>query len=125
MNGLIYAFLAIGAAFNALGAVALIRFPDVYTRIHGATKCTTFGSLFSILAVAVYGIVQGGGAGGTMAVRAFLALVFLLLTNPTGSHALARAAHRSGIKPFRAVVDRLEEAGHGPRATDHGPRETR
>lgn len=109
MNALIYAFLAIGAAFNALGAVALLRFPDVYTRIHGATKCTTFGSIFSILAVVVYGLVQGGGSGNTMAVRAFLALVFLLLTNPTGSHALARAAHRSGIRPFRAVVDRLAE----------------
>lgn len=125
MNALIYALLAIGAAFNALGAVALLRFPDVYTRIHGATKCTTFGSIFSILAVVVYGLVQGGGDGSTMAVRAFLALVFLLLTNPTGSHALARAAHRSGIKPFRAVVDRLEEAGHGLRITDHGSRERR
>jgi len=125
VTGLIYAFLAIGAAFNALGAVALIRFPDVYTRIHGATKCTTFGSIFSILAVAVYRIAHGGGAGGTMAVRAFLALVFLLLTNPTGSHALARAAHRSGIKPFRAVVDRLEEAGHPSPVTRHGPEETR
>jgi len=125
VNWLIYAFLAIGTAFNALGAVALIRFPDVYTRIHGATKSTTFGSMFSILAVAVYGIVQGGGAGGTMAVRAFLALVFLLLTNPTGSHALARAAHRSGIRPFRAVVDRLEEAGHAPRITDNGTSEAR
>ncbi len=109
VNALIYALLAVGTVFNGLGAVALIRFPDVYTRVHGATKCTTFGSIFSLLGVAVYGIWQGGGLGGTMAVRAFLALVFLLLTNPTGSHALARAAHRSGIKPFRAVVDRLEE----------------
>lgn len=125
MNALISAFLAIGAAFNALGAVALLRFPDVYTRIHGATKCTTFGSIFSILAVAVYGIVQGGGAGGTMAVRAFLALVFLLLTNPTGSHALARAAHRSGIKPFRAVVDRLEEAGRPSAGAGRGSEEAR
>jgi len=49
MNVLIYVLLGIGALFNGLGAVALIRFPDVYTRIHGATKCTTFGSIFSIL----------------------------------------------------------------------------
>jgi len=101
--------LAVGAVFNGLGAVALLRFPDVYTRIHGATKCTTFGSIFSILAVVVYGAMRGGGDGIGMVIRAFLALVFLLLTNPTGSHALARAAHRAGIKPFRAVVDRLEE----------------
>ncbi|HAZ27156.1 TPA: cation:proton antiporter [Candidatus Acetothermia bacterium] len=125
MNALIYASLAIGVAFSALGAVALLRFPDVYTRIHGATKCTTFGSIFLILAVVVYGLVQGGGAGGTMVIRAFLALVFLLLTNPTGSHALARAAHRSGIKPFWAVVDRLEESGHPSPITGHGSEEKR
>ncbi len=109
MNVLIYVFLGIGALFNGLGAVALIRFPDVYTRIHGATKCTTFGSIFSILGVVVYGAVRGGPVGYGMVIRAVLALVFLLLTNPTGSHALARAAHRAGIKPFKAVVDRLEE----------------
>lgn len=109
MNALIYAFLAIGTIFNGLGAVALLRFPDVYTRIHGATKCTTFGSIFSLLAVVVYGAVRGGGDGVGMVIRALLALVFLLVTNPTGSHALARAAHRAGIKPFQAVVDRLEE----------------
>ncbi len=109
MKVLIYIFLAIGAAFNGLGAVALLRFPDVYTRIHGATKCTTFGSIFSILAVVIYGFAQGGGAGGTLAVHALLALFFLLITNPTGSHALARGAYRAGIRPFRAVVDKLEE----------------
>lgn len=111
MNVLMYVFLAIGAVFNGLGAVALHRFPDVYTRLHGATKCTTFGSIFSILAVVVYGATRGGSVGTSMVIRAVLALVFLLLTNPTGSHALARAAHRAGIKPFRAVVDRLEEVG--------------
>lgn len=111
MTILMYIFLAIGAVFNGLGAVALHRFPDVYTRLHGATKCTTFGSLFSILAVVVYGAMRGGPVGINMVIRAVLALVFLLLTNPTGSHALARAAHRAGIKPFRAVVDRLEEVG--------------
>lgn len=109
MSILIYILLAVGAAFNGLGAVALLRFPDVYTRIHGATKCTTFGSIFSILSVVIYGFAKGGGEGVTLAVHSLLALVFLLLTNPTGSHALARGAHRAGIKPFKAVVDRLEE----------------
>ncbi len=109
MSALFYLLLAIGTAFNGLGAFALMRFPDVYTRIHGATKCTTFGSIFSILAVVAYGFYKGGGEGGTLALHALLALFFLLITNPTGSHALARAAHRAGVKPVGAVVDRLEE----------------
>jgi len=109
VKAFLYALLAIGAVFNGLGAFALIRFPDVYTRIHGATKCTTFGSIFSILAVVIYGFARGGGEGGTLAVHALLALFFLLITNPTGSHALARGAHRAGVRPVGAVVDRLEE----------------
>ncbi len=109
MNALLYFLLAVGAVFNGLGAVALLRFPDVYTRIHGATKCTTFGSIFSIGAVALYGFLQGDAQGGTLAVHALVALVFLLVTNPTGSHALARGAYRGGIKPAQAVVDHLEK----------------
>jgi len=81
-------FLALGVFFNILAGVGLLRFPDVYTRLHAGTKCTTFGS---ILAIHTAG-----------------ALVAILLTNPTGAHAIARAAHRSGVKPVRAVVDDLE-----------------
>jgi multicomponent Na+:H+ antiporter subunit G len=99
----------IGVLFNALGAVALIRFPDVYTRLHGATKCTTFGAIFTIVGVIVYGFVRGGDAQQTLAIHSIVALVALLLTNPTGAHAIARAAYRSGIKPWGAVVDKLEE----------------
>jgi multicomponent Na+:H+ antiporter subunit G len=106
---LLYILLGIGVLFNGLGAVALLRFPDVYTRLHGATKCTTFGSLFTALGVIVYGFARGGAAYNTMAIHTIVALVALLLTNPTGSHAIARAAHRSGIRPKRAVVDKLEE----------------
>ncbi|TFH35666.1 MAG: cation:proton antiporter, partial [Dehalococcoidia bacterium] len=39
-----------------------------------------------------------------------IALAAILLTNPTGAHAIARAGHRSGVKPVRAIVDDLEKA---------------
>lgn len=107
MEILLYILLAIGVLFNGLGSVALLRFPDVYTRIHGATKCTTFGSIFLAFSVIAYGFYQGGPKFNTMAVHALIALIALLLTNPTGSHAIARAAHASGIKPKHAAVDDL------------------
>lgn len=110
MEFILYALLAVGVLFNGLGSVALLRFPDVYTRIHGATKCTTFGSIFLSAGVIFYGFSRGGGQYNTLAVHAIVALIALLLTNPTGSHAIARAAHRSGIAPRRAVVDDLEES---------------
>jgi multicomponent Na+:H+ antiporter subunit G len=106
---LLYVLFGIGVLFNGLGALALIRFPDVYTRLHGATKCTTFGTIFTAAAVIVYGFVRDGAEYNTLAIHAIVALVAILVTNPTGSHAIARAAHRSGVKPKGAVVDRLEE----------------
>ena len=99
--------IIIGLIFNTLGAISLYRFPDVYTRLHGATKCTTFGSIFTSLAVVVYAafrLHQGGESR-----FAVLIIHALLVTNATGAHAIARAAHRSGVVPKMAVVDRLAE----------------
>ncbi len=113
LNILSYVFIGIGLFFNFVGAIGLHRFPDVYTRLHAATKCTTFGSIFLILAV----IVQAAGvwaieddlSQSTICIHSVIALVALLVTNATGAHAMARAAHRSGERPARAVVDDLEE----------------
>jgi multicomponent Na+:H+ antiporter subunit G len=105
----LYVLFGIGVLFNGLGSVALVRFPDVYTRLHGATKCTTFGSIFTAVAVIVYGFARGGAEYNTLAVHTIVALIAILVTNPTGSHAIARAAYRSGVKPKGAVVDRLED----------------
>ncbi|MFX1518104.1 MAG: hypothetical protein ACFFC6_17540, partial [Promethearchaeota archaeon] len=44
-----------------------------------------------------------------IAIHTGFALIAILLTNPTGAHAIARAAHRSGVMPFGAVVDHLEK----------------
>jgi len=111
LNTVTYVFIGIGLFFNFVGAFGLHRFPDMYTRLHAATKCTTFGSLFLILAVIVQasGIwAQEGISQSVMCIHAVLALVALLVTNATSAHAIARAAHRSGEKPTRTVVDDLE-----------------
>ncbi len=105
--------LGIGLLFNALGVLGILRFPDVYTRLHAETKTTTFGTIFISLAVIVYGatrIMQGETAMYlSLSVHTFIALVALAFTNATGAHAIARAAHRSGQVPKPAVVDRLQE----------------
>ena len=108
--------VAISAVFITLGVIGLHRFPDVYTRLHAATKATTFGSIFLAVAVMVFGVVRYLDAAPdnqpayiTLIAHTILALVFLLLTNPTGAHAIARAARRSGIEPEQAVVDQWEE----------------
>ena len=110
---IIVACLAIGSFFNTLGIIGLLRFPDVYTRMHATTKMTTFGSVFTALAVIIYGIASYLGSAesqyAVLAIHTLIAAVALAFTNALGSHAIARGAHRSGIKPAQAVADRLEE----------------
>lgn len=106
--------LGIGVLFNALGVIGLLRFPDLYTRMHATTKATTFGSIFTSLAVIAYGLATFIGKSDTqyltLAIHAFLAMGMLAFTNAVSAHALARAAHRSGQFPAQAVCDRLAEA---------------
>jgi len=89
---LVYLFLILGVFFNLLAGLGLLRFPDVYTRL-------------------VRMWLTGDASGSTLTIHTAGALIAILLTNPTGAHAIARAAHRSGVKPFGAVVDDLEEKG--------------
>ena len=109
------ALLLVSVVFNCLGVISLYRFPDVYTRLHGATKCTTFGTLFAVFALLLYSIVRFMAVEGesrflVLFIHTAIAAVVLLISNPVGGHALARAAHRSGILPYPSVVDTLEDA---------------
>ena len=113
LTPLIWISLIIGMTFNALGVVGILRFPDVYTRLHADTKCTTFGSIFTSLAIVLYAAGEyrqaPEGQYLTLALHTVLAVVVLAFTNATSAHAIARAAHKRGHKPAQAVCDRLEE----------------
>lgn len=109
--------VSISGIFILLGSIGLHRFPDVYTRLHAATKATTFGSIFlafAVIAFSVYKYTDPGTADSeepaflVLIAHTLVALVMLLLTNPTGAHAIARAARRSGIEPEQAVIDETE-----------------
>lgn len=110
---IIAVLLSISLIFNGLGVIGLHRFPDVYTRLHAATKCTTFGTMFMTFTIIAYSITRYIDTDQTkflnLAIHTLLALVALLITNPTGAHAIARAAHKMGILPKQAVRDDLAE----------------
>lgn len=83
-----------GAFFFLVGTLGLIRFPDFYSRTHGATKCDTVGAGSILTGLAV---VRSLGPD-VLKIVAIAALV--LLTSPTAGHALARAAYRTGLRPW-------------------------
>lgn len=111
---LIVICVIIGLVFNALGIIGIIRFPDVYTRLHASTKATTFGTIFLCLGIIVYGVsvylTTSDGQYLMLVVHVIIAIFALAITNAAGSHAIARAAYKSGSLPEPAVVDRLKEA---------------
>jgi multicomponent Na+:H+ antiporter subunit G len=73
------AALLIGAFFMLVASVGLIRLPDVYSRMHAATKATTFGMLGILSAV----VLSFGEAA--VATHAILAILFLFLTAPVAA----------------------------------------
>lgn len=85
--------LLIGTAFSFLAAVGILRLPDLYTRMHAASKAGTMGSGLMLVAIAI------ASMDGSVALRAFVGVVFLILTGPVSAHLLARAAYLAGYKP--------------------------
>ena len=89
--------IVIGAALSALGAIGVLRFPDVYTRLHAASKAGAPGVGLILLGCGV------ASADPFTIVRGIVGLVFLMLVAPVSAHLLARAALRNGIKPVPAT----------------------
>ena len=101
-------FIGLGLAFDLFGALGLVRLPDVYNRLQAATKCVTLGTCSILFGTF---LVVGPTAAG---MKALLCMIFLLLTSPVAAHAIARGAHRAGIKLSKeSVVDRYLEDKEG------------
>ncbi|TCD14093.1 monovalent cation/H(+) antiporter subunit G [Oricola cellulosilytica] len=98
--------LVLGGAFFALvAALGLWRFPDIYSRMHAASKAGTLGSGLVLLALAVH-------AGDTATVtRALAGIVFFLLTAPISAHLLAKSAYVVGYGLAKtSVLDEMRES---------------
>ena len=91
------ALVVIGSVFAFLAALGLLRLPDLYTRMHAASKAGVVGAGLMLLGVAFVAL------DGAVALRVILGIVFLLLTTPVSAHLLARAAYRAGIEPVSST----------------------
>ncbi len=87
-------FVCIGILFFVGGAVGIIRFPDFYTRMHAAGVTDTLGAEMIVIGL----MIQGGLS--LITVKLALLGVFVFLTSPTATHAVANAAYKSGLKPL-------------------------
>jgi multicomponent Na+:H+ antiporter subunit G len=101
--------MAAGVAFIAIAALGVARLPDLFQRMHSATKAGGIGSTLEIIGVLVAG-------GVTPPVTGVLSILFMLLTLSVASQMLARAAYMSGAElrgmergdPLAGVLEREE-----------------
>ena len=93
-----WVLLSAGGVFVLIGGIGALRMPNLYTRMHAASVTDTMGAALVLTGV----MLQAGLSLATIKLAAIL--LFLLITSPTASYALASAALLAGIKP---------DAGHG------------
>ena len=93
MNTIITAlFFFLGAFFILVSAIGLIRFSDLYTRMHATTKATSFGLLLLIIGTAIF------FNSGMVWLKAVLVVVFIYLTAPLASHSIAQSKKTKKVK---------------------------
>jgi multicomponent Na+:H+ antiporter subunit G len=104
------ACLVVGALLALIAAIGIVRFPDVLTRMHSATKPQVLGLLVILLGLALR--LREPGALGLLA----LVALFQLVTSPIASHMVGRASFRAGqVRRDLLVVDELTDVLPTPR----------
>ena len=100
-----WVLLSAGGVFVLVGGIGALRMPNLYTRMHAASVTDTMGAVLVIAGV----MLQAGLSLVTIKLAAIL--LFLLLTSPTASNALATAAMLAGNKPG---IDTTSSKGDAP-----------
>lgn len=98
------ALLLIGAILAVVGTIGVLRFPDFYTRLHAASVTDTAAATLAIVGMALL------APSLAVVFKLIVVWLFLFLTGPTSSHALANAAHVAGLQP---MIGKLGESDGG------------
>lgn len=113
VNLLSWGFILSGSFFVLVGAIGLLRMPDLYTRMHAASVTETLGAGLLIVGL----MIQAGFGLVTLKLLFLLALFFF--AGPVASHALAQAALHEGVEPI-LHEDRRKRLDSGENAQDVG-----
>ena len=96
VHGLQLVLITAGTVFFIVGSVGLLRFPDVYTRIHALTKADNLG-----LGLIVLGLLPGVESVAA-AFKLLLVWGLALVASACAGYLVARSARRRGVSPWQA-----------------------
>lgn len=88
LDAVLAILVLVGAFFTLVGAIALVKMPDFYMRLHGPTKATTLGVGSILVASAIYFSFKNGATS----LHEVLVTLFLFITAPVSAHLMAKAA---------------------------------
>ena len=94
MNIAAAVLISLGVFFLAVSSIGLLRLPDFYARTHAVGKSETLGTMLVLVGLAVH------NGWELTTVKVLLIAVFVLVANPSATHAIARAALRTGLEPW-------------------------
>jgi multicomponent Na+:H+ antiporter subunit G len=84
-------FMLFGAFFILVAGIGLLRFKDLYSRMHATTKATSFGLLLIIIGVSLFFNI------GVVWLKAFLVIIFIYLTAPLAAHSIAKSVKKDEL----------------------------
>lgn len=93
--------ILIGSIIGCLSAIGIIRFRDIYSRAHAATKTTTVSVLITLIGVFTFAWITYG----TISVRLMLGIIFVFITAPVSGHLVLRASYRANVKMTDETVE--------------------
>lgn len=97
--------VVLGAIFMFIAALGVVRFPDLYTRMHAVTKASSLGTSLILISVAIF-----FNKLGTSLLALFL-IVFIFLTAPVAAHLVARACYYINVPLWKnSVIDELKDS---------------
>ncbi|MDN7243608.1 monovalent cation/H(+) antiporter subunit G [Planococcus sp. N028] len=91
---LVIFFISVGVILSVVAALGLVRFPDVYTRTHAASKSSTLGVLCILFGTFLHFLLIENHFNTEL----IIAIAFLFITSPVAGHLIGRASYVSGIK---------------------------
>ena len=93
--------LLIGGVFALAGTIGILKMPDTFSRMQASTCVSTLAILCIGLGALLYAIFTMHSASAAVKIAVIVLMIFV--TNPVGSHAIAKGAYRAGIRPEKRM----------------------
>lgn len=95
--------LILGSFFMLIASIGMIKLPDLYMRIHAATKAPTLGIFLMAMGIIIYFFELWASVEG------LIVILFVFITTPIASHMISRVAHTMGVKKTESTfIDEMD-----------------